>query len=308
MPVPGVVFALLTDTESTSAGSLTGTDEMKIAWLRNVPELLGLADFGFDDADTDRSGNIYISDSVNSRVYRFRCDGSLDDAFPVANSPEESSLNLAVSQDGDFYLAHTSSETVRRYDAQGRLLGEFSVPGVLALCKGAEGLIYVLSNEDGTEQISVCDPLGWIIEKLPAPPRYRAILDPTLANLDADAHGNIYVTYGMPPYQIWKVHPGGSSADAWSRPLDHPEDAVLISDIAFDPAANVVWILLARREAGRQQLDAFGIDGEFVGSSPIPHSDSLYGIVCSSGDGYLYLLETSNSPGAGVLARVSADL
>jgi hypothetical protein len=280
---------------------------MEVAWLRNIPELLGLSDFALDDADIDGYGNIYISDCVNGQVYRFKPDGSLDDVFAIEVSPNELSLNLAVTLEGDFYLAYALSERVVRYDSKGNFLGEFAVPGILTLCRAPEGLIYVLASEDEREEIRVCDPLGWVIETLPAPPRHRSFLDPGLTNLDADAEGNIYVSYGMPPYCVWKVRPDGFLAGTWSRPIDHPEDAVLISDIAFDPLARVVRVLLARRESGLQELDAFNLEGEFLGVSRIPHSDSLYGVICASPDGTLYLLETANSPGSGILAQLAVD-
>lgn len=285
--------------------------DVRIISRLNVPELLGLADAGLDDADVDAAGNVYVSDGVNGRVYKLSPSGSVD-AYsvirPVAGEEEESSLNLAVAPDATFCLADIRNELVARYDESGKFAGEFPAPGVLSLCRGPEGLIYVLSSVEGVEQINVYDQLGGLIDTLPAPVRHRARLESGLVNLDCDPEGNIYVSYGMPPYRIWKVASDGSDIDVWSRALDFPEDAVLIADIALDPASGILWALLACKRFGQQLLDAFSPDGEFLGTLAIPHSQSLYGVICSPGGSELCLLDTGAGPGAGDLMRISVSL
>lgn len=283
-----------------------------ILWSLNIPELLGLPDFGLDDADTDPQGNIFVSDGVNGRVYRIEPGGSVD-AFSVsapvpAGEEKESSLNLAADDDAGFYVADSPNDLVHRHDDNGSFLGAFPAPGILSLCRGPGGLIYLLSSDDGCERIEARDQLGSLVSTLPAPVRYRAHLDPGLTNLDSDPDGNVYVTYGMPPYQVWKVYADGSGMDVWRREIDYLEDAVLISDLAFEPQSRILWVLLACKDSGRQLLDAFSPDGVFLGSVPIPHSDSLYGVVCSSKDSGLYLVETGSGPGSGDLVRISCTI
>ena len=88
--------------------------------------------------------------------------------------------------------------------------------------------------------------------------------------------------------------------ETWQRELDHPEDVVLIADLAYEPITSVLWVLLASRESGRQTLDAFSSAGEFLGSAALPHSDNLYTSICAAGEGGLYLLDGA----AGGLIRV----
>lgn len=283
---------------------------VEIMWKLNIPELYGLPDFSLDDADADSSGNVYVSDSVNGCVFKLAGEGGETDRFDIGvPSPDEnvsSGLNLAVSSDSMIYVADAARELVTKHNDQGATVGEFAVPGVLSLCHGPDGLVYALANDEGIERINSYDQLG-MIDAIPAPARYRAHLDSVLVNLDSDSDGNVYVSYGMPPYRIWKVKADGSAMDAWGRELDFPEDAVLISDIAVDSESGVLWALLAYKEHGLQSLDAFSLDGEFLGTHAIPHSSNLYGVICTSESG-LYLLDTGTGPGAGDLVRIKTLL
>jgi sugar lactone lactonase YvrE len=290
-----------------------GVSTVEVTWHLNLPELLGLPDAGLDDADVDERGNVFVSDGLNGRVYKLRPGGGSLDAFDVirphpVGEEEECSLNLAVSPDSTFCLADSGGEVIARYDGAGNSVGEFAAPGALSLCRGPDGLIYVLSSVEGIEKIDVYDELGSLVDTLPAPARHRAHLDPSMANLDSDPDGNVYVSYGMPPYRIWRVSADGSGTDRWSRPIDFPEDAVLIADIALDPTSRVLWALLACKQAGRQVLDAFGPDGEYLGSAEIPHSESLYGVICAAGGSGLCLLDTGSSRGAGDLMGISVSV
>ena len=282
---------------------------VEVVWRLNIPELLGLAYVGLDDAGVDADGNVYVSDGTNGRVYKFQPDGVCVDAFSVVASDctgeSVCGLNLAVAPDSTFYLADAANDAVIRYDEYGGFAGEFAAPGALSLCRGSQGLIYVFTNAEGIERINSYDSLGALVDTIPAPARHRAHLDPGLVNLDSDFEGNVYVSYGMPPYRIWKVKADGSGIDTWGRAMDYPEDAILIADIAFDQASGVLWTLLACKQFGRQMLDSFGPDGEFLGTVEIPQSEHLYSVICAAGESDLYLLDTGTSPGSGDLMRIA---
>jgi streptogramin lyase len=275
----------------------------------NIPDLLGLADAGLDDVDVDADGNVYVSDGVNGMVYKFPPNIIAVESFSVIRpgtvDEEESSLNISVAPDSTFCLADSGNERVIGYSASGEYMNEFPAPGGLSLCRGPEGMVYVLSNAGGVEHIDCYDQLGGLITALPAPARHREYIDSGLVNLDSDSDGNVYISYGMPPYRIWKVSADGSGMDAWGREIDFPEDAILIADLAVDREAGVVWVLLACKEAGRQLLDAFSLAGEFLGTVEIPHSQALYSIGCSSGGTELYLLDAFTGPGTGNLVRLA---
>lgn len=271
----------------------------------NIPELFNLADFSLDDADANGEG-VYVSDSANGCVYKIENSAAVSERFsvgyPASDENPGGSINLAVASDSILYVADTDRELVTRYSHKGEFVSEFTVPGVLSLCHGPDGLIYALSNDEGIERISSYDQLG-PVDTFAAPARYRAHLDATLVNLDSDPDGNLYVSYGMPPYRIWKVRAGGGEMETWGRALDYPEDAILIADIALDASSGVLWVLLACKEHGLQMLDAFNLDGEFLGTLSIPYSSNLYGVLCASEAG-IYLLDT----GSGDLVQASASL
>ena len=303
--------------------------EMQTVWRLNIPESLGLFEAGLDDLGVDAEGNVYVGDGVNGAVYRFRPTGEMDKTFdvirPVALNGQESGLNLAVVADSSLCVADPGNNRIVRYDSLGQAVGEFTAPGLLALCCAPGGHIYALASDDDGERIDCYDVIGSRIEALCAPRRHRRHLDPDLVKIDADAHGRAYVSYGMPPYRVWRVSrtqvvesdpslslgrefnslPSNDECSAeletWRRELDHPEDVVLIADLGYEPVNSVLWVLLASRESGRQTLDAFSSAGEFLGSVALPHSDNLYSSVCSTGDEGLYLLDGA----AGDLIRVT---
>ena len=269
---------------------------LEVVRLLNIPDLLGRPDAGLDDIDADSLGNIYISDGLNRRVYKVLSDGESFDSFdlsqaiPLGNG--DSILNLSILPDSTFCVADPMMEMIIRYDEQGFYTGEFTAPGVLSLCQGPEGSLYVLSDDEDIERIFRYDDFGFQIDTLAAPARHRGKLDSSLAKIASDSEGNVFVSYGMPPYRIWKVRADGSEIDAWGMESDHPEDAVLIADIAFDSGSGILWALLACKRFGQQLLDAFSPNGEHLGSVEIPHSKNLYGAICIPGGSHICLLDT----------------
>ncbi|MHB1001529.1 MAG: NHL repeat-containing protein [Armatimonadota bacterium] len=276
----------------------------------NIPSLLGLTDAGMDDADVDAAGNIFVSDGLNGRVYRLQPDGSNFESFSIAHLntlDSDASINIAAACNSSFYVADPSTEVVARYDENGRMVGEFGVPGVLCLCSGPDDLIYVFSREDDTEQINSYDQLGSIVSTITAPVREGAHLDSSLVNMDADLQGNVYVSYSTPPYRIWKQNLETEETITIGRTLDVPDNTILIADITVDRTANILWVLLAFRESGRQMIDAFNTDGEYIGSLQIPRSDNLYEIACAANSS-IYLLDTGSGSNAGNLLRISVEM
>ena len=197
--------------------------EMQTIWWLNIPESLGLFEAGLDDLGVDAEGNVYVGDGVNGAVYRFRPSGEMDKTFdvirPVTLKGVESGLNLAVVADSSFYVADPGNDRIVRYDSLGQAVGEFTAPGLLALCCAPGDNIYALACDADGERIDCYDFIGSRIEALCAPKRHRAHLDPELASIDADADGRAYVSYGMPPYRVWRVSRRSSLECGGSTPL-----------------------------------------------------------------------------------------
>lgn len=279
----------------------------KVVWKLKIPELLGLPSFGLDDMAVDKTGNVFVSDSTNKSVYKLSSDSSLVDSYPIGfGSYDDSSfLKLSVHPDSTFWVADISSEAVVQYEESGTPSNEYWTPGILSLCQGPDSITYVLSETDGMCRVDAYDIEGNIVDVLSAPKRERVDLDPSLISMAADADGNVYISHGMPPYNIWKVRADGSGTDEIGREIDYSEDAVLVSDIAVDSDSGILWSLLAYKDAGLQILDSFALDGKLLSTNGIPHSDSMYSVLSAGSDSEIYLLDNGTGPGSGELLRCS---
>ncbi len=284
-------------------------NEIRSAWRVNIPEVTGAPDISLDDLGMDGLGRIYVADGWNGTVYRFTPSGELEDAFSVIKPSdldgEETAMVLAVFRDSSFCVGDAGAGRVIRYDSAGLMTGEFAVPGLVALSCAPDDSTYALASDGEGERVECYDMIGSRMETLCAPRRHRVRLGPGLARLDSDAGGRAFLSYGMPPYRVWCVTRSASPEElspehesdcigelqAWGRDLDHPEDAVLVSDLSYDSAAGALSVLLACRESGRQVLDLFSSAGDFLDSIPLPHSDNLYNAVCCGRDGSLLLLD-----------------
>ncbi|MHB1458533.1 MAG: NHL repeat-containing protein [Armatimonadota bacterium] len=264
-------------------------------WKIDIPSLLGLPDASFDDAGIDSNGYIYACDGTNGKIYKVQPDGTGADVCLIPNS-STSSFKLAVMPDSTFYTADISSGMVMRYDENGSPAGSFGAPGILSLCAAPDGVLYTLSKNGCEEQLNAYDELGSLINSIPIYLE-NAHNDPILINLDADSNGSLYLNLGTPPYHIWKINPETVEIASISRPIEYPDDAILISDIAIDQSTNMLWVLLAYRELGRQMIDLYNPDGSLSDTLAIPRSDNLYGLVCAH-NGSVYLLDTGSGPGS----------
>lgn len=273
-----------------------------ITWQINLLELLSLADICFDDIDSDSAGSLLISDGMSGRVYKIGPKGTSADVFSLTNGctlRRDILLNIAASPKSNFYISDPKSETIYRYDDAGRFMGEFSAPGVVGICTGNDDTVNILSSVSGMERILCYDDLGSLLSVIPAPNCIYP-LDSSLVSIDADDSGNIFLAYGMPPYQIWKIESDGGDTSEIKREIACSEDAILITDIDVSPER--IWVLLAMREHGKQLLDSFDLNGKHIETIEIPHSDGMFDFVCSTNDSSgIHLLNTGMS-GMGELA------
>jgi sugar lactone lactonase YvrE len=282
----------------------------EIVWQINIPEALDLAFIEANDIAIDPNGNIFVSDIANSGVYKFDSSPQPVGIFQVDFSDQDDMRmppSIAVAPDSTFSIADPKNEGVTMYNEDGKYAGEYGVPGVVCLCQGPNYSTLAMTSIDGCEHINIYDEFGSLVEIIPAPSRHRGMIDPAFVNMDCDSQGNMYVSYGMPPYRIWKIAPRGMNTHTWTREFDYPEDAVLISDIAVDPGTGVVWALLACRNYGRQMIDAFSPDGDFLGTVYIPQADKLFGLISADSNSNLYLVDTGTGPGASDLLKLAVS-
>lgn len=275
-----------------------------VIWRVNLPEMLGLFGLGADDIDADTLGNVYVTDSTNGRVYKISPDSEPLETFSVIYPGEGTDrLNITVVDDSTFYVTDPANETLLRYDQSGSLVGEIWAPGLLDVCAGGDGMVYVLSNAQGIERIDCYDPSGTLVDVLSAPANESLLPYAETATMDADNEGNVYISHGMPPYRIWRVRSDSMGPDAIGRELEFPQDAILVADIAVDPETGRLWSLLSCRETGVQIIDCF-MDGEHACTVGASTNDNFYGAICIAGGDCLYLLDTMT----GELAKVSVAI
>jgi len=283
----------------------------EVIWQINIPEILDLAVAEANDIAVDPGGNIFVSDSANSGVYKFDSSTHPVGTFQVEFNTQEDMWvppSIAVAPDSTFSIADPLNEEVTMYSENGQYAGEYGVPGIVCMCQGPNYSTLAITSIDRHENINVYDEFGSLVETIPAPPRHRGMIDPAFVTMDCDHQGNTYISYGMPPYRIWKVTPGGANTHTWTREFDYPEDAVLVTDIAVDPGTGVVWALLACRDYGRQMIDAFSPEGDFLGTVNIPQADKLFGLISADSNSNLYLVDTGVGPGASDLLKLSVSL
>lgn len=273
-------------------------------WETNIPSLLGLPDASFDDAGVDSQGFIYACDGTNGKIYKVQPDGTGADVCLMPNT-HGSGLKLAVMPDSSFYAADISSGEVMRYDENGSLTGSFGTSGVLSLCAAPDGILYTLTKIGCEEQLNAYDELGSIINTIPIFLE-NTHNDPTLMNMDTDDNGRLYLTLGTPPYCIWKIDPETAEIESISRLIEYTDNVALISDIAIDQSTNMLWVLMAYREFGRQMIDLYKPDGSLSDTLAIPRTDNLYGIVCAY-KGLVYLLDTDSGPGSGKIVCLKVE-
>jgi sugar lactone lactonase YvrE len=285
---------------------LLANHSARVVWRHNLPDLLGLPASGMDDADSDSAGNVWVSSSATSRVLGFGPDSNVITALDIPHGGRDDNWQAPsiATVSGDIYIADPAAETLSRYSERGEFLGVFAISNILSICHGMDGTIYVLSNPSDIERIEVYDALGMVSE-LPAPTRHSPILDPAFVKMDCDGAGNVYVSYGMAPYAVWRISADGDEIREIGREIDYPEDAVLVNDLAFDASAGILWTLLACRGSGLQLVDAFTHGGRWLGALELPQSENLFGVICPSLDGDLYLLDTGTGPGSGDLIRIT---
>ncbi|MDX9753869.1 MAG: SMP-30/gluconolactonase/LRE family protein, partial [bacterium] len=152
-------------------------------------------------------GTIYVTDTwynsqnppVNGRIVRFKPDGTpLPSILPASNAPFFYPRGVAVSSNGNIFVADTGQNRIVLFDAQGqfvRILGENAFTEPVGITVGPDGLVYVC-DVGGQRVVSFTQEgqyvrhwaiMGWnASNELPLP-----WIEPYIA---VDQQGSVYVT------------------------------------------------------------------------------------------------------------------
>jgi DNA-binding beta-propeller fold protein YncE len=109
--------------------------------------------------DTDSSDNIYVADTLNSRIQKFRPNGDYITAYnlDIADSPQE----IAVNNKGEVYVV-TSSGYLIKFDQKANIvektdLDESENGASYGLSKGINGNILLVSSRERMVKLISCD-------------------------------------------------------------------------------------------------------------------------------------------------------
>jgi sugar lactone lactonase YvrE len=77
---------------------------------------------------TDASGNVYVSDTHNSRIVKFSSGGKILTTWPVVNHPggqPVSPMGVALDDQGNVYVADAGYSYIQKFSSSGQYLTEF---------------------------------------------------------------------------------------------------------------------------------------------------------------------------------------
>ncbi len=108
------------------------------------------------------NGDTVIGNASQGKLQIVDSKGKLKKEFSINNKPGHSSMrHVAVCKNGDFLVAEESAKTVRRYDADGKLIREIVTPftpfGILELENGN----VIVSGKSGIVEVDPNDKIVW---------------------------------------------------------------------------------------------------------------------------------------------------
>jgi len=114
----------------------TPKELIKLKWgkLENQAGILKLPNFyyGPQSFTIDRNGNIYLLDSINRRVKVYDKNNRFIKEIPIINSRAEDIL----IEDNLFFILDTPSNSITKYDFEGRVLENIKIPYEIELITG----------------------------------------------------------------------------------------------------------------------------------------------------------------------------
>src|SRR5262245_33218788 len=175
-------------------------------------------------AATDSSGNVYVTDSGNSRVQKFSSTGTFTSKFGSLGSGNGqflvgSAIGIAVDSSGNSYVVDKLGNRVEKFDSSGAFVsawgsvgtgnGQFTAPSGIAT--GGAGHVYVADT--GNNRIQEFDSSGTFINKWGSAGSGDGQFT-TPSGVAVDSNGYVYVADNGNS-RIEKFDSSGNFIDKW---------------------------------------------------------------------------------------------
>jgi DNA-binding beta-propeller fold protein YncE len=260
----------------------------------------GITNGNFDGPQgiaVDSSGDVYVIDTMNTRVQKFTGNGTFimkwgsfsNEAVGKFNSPQ----GIAVDAEGNVYVVDTGNNKVQKFSGDGTYItvfkaGKFNYPEAVAV--DAEGNVYVVDT--GNNKVQKFSGDGTFITKWGK----RGVVNGNFNSpqgIAVDAEGNVYVADTM-NNRIQKFASNGTFVAKWGTYGEAIMKFNFPESIAVDSEGNVYVA-----DTGNSRVQKFTANGTFVAAlgshgSKAGSFNSPQGIAVDA-EGNVYVADTMNN-------------
>ena len=217
--------------------------------------------------DTDSVGNVYVADQGNSRIQKFKSDGTFITNLGTTGAGDgqfAEAIGVAVDSADNVYVVDTGNHRIQKFSSSGVFLtkwgsfgtadGEFDGPGGIAV-DSTNNHVYV--TDLNHNRVQKFDSAGGFLKKWGGPGTLDGEFD-SPSGLDVDSGGNVYVADYF-NNRIQKFDQNGAFLAKWgnSGPIDG--DFSFPADVAVDSADNVYVA-----DSGNSRVQKFDSAGGFI--------------------------------------------
>ena len=252
-------------------------------------------------AAIDAEGNLFVTDSRNSRIQKFAPDSTFITKWGREGFGDGQFLmpaDIAIDDAGNIYVTDSGNNRIQKFTpdttfvtawgSRGSGQGEFESPTGIAA--GPDGSIYVVDT--GNHRVQKFTPDGIYITEWGVYGSGPGQFD-TPRGIAADPYGNVYVT-GCRNNRVQKFSNDGIFLDSWGTYGTAEGELYCPIAVAMDEAGNIYVV-----DYGNDRLQKFTSTGAFVtflGSSGIGEGefDRPEGVAVGH-TGVIFIIDSRNS-------------
>lgn len=257
---------------------------------------------GPKDVAVDSSGNIYVADTMNSRIEKFDSNGKFktnwDSSDGTASGQFKYPQGIAVDSLGNVYVADTDNNCIQKFDNKGKFItkwgsqfnsnGQLSSPQDVAV--DSSGNVYVADYNNNC--IQKFDSNGKFITKWGSQGSDDAQLK-SPNGVAVDSSGNVYVVNSL-YNRIQKFDSNGKFITKWGSQGSENSQFIAPKGITIDSLGNVYVA-----DSTNHRIQKFDSDGNYLnqfGSYGTGEGQFLYpqGVAVDSADN-IYVADWGNS-------------